>query len=248
MATAGNCSTGSRGSWGWVAGSAEPARLLVVEDNATTARTLRLFLEAQGYHVVCAASGSAALDRVASEVFDLVLLDLMLPDVEGLAVCRTIRRTSQVPIVMLTARVAEDDVVAGLEAGADDYVCKPFGSKTLLARIRTCLRRVSGSDSVSRVLSWGGLRLEPDSHEVTLDGQPVRLTRTEFAILHQLMRRPGRVFTRAHLIDSAIGPDYDGVERTIDTHVWSLRKKLGDRSVITAEPGIGYRLNAGEAN
>jgi two-component system response regulator RegX3 len=228
--------------------TAGSTRLLVVEDNVTTARTLRLFLEPQGYDVVSAQNGAAALQLIGGRAFDLVLLDLMLPDVDGISVCRTIRRTSAIPIVMLTARIAADDVVEGLEAGADDYVCKPFESKVLLARIRRCLRRASDADPAASVIRHGGIELDTETRAVHLDGRPVRLTRTEFDILHQLMLRPGRVLTRARLIERAIGPDFDGFDRTVDTHIWSLRKKLGDRReggqrLIVSEPGIGYRLS-----
>lgn len=236
------------GLWGWVGSSAASARLLVVEDNDTTSRTLRLFLEAQGYAVTCTGSGAGALELMTEQAFDLVLLDLMLPDLDGLSVCRAIRRSSTMPIVMLTARVTEDEVVAGLEAGADDYVCKPFGSKVLLARIHACLRRTLAADAPA-VLRHGGLELDPESRAVRLNGNPLRLTRTEFAILHHLMRRRGRVCTRAHLIEEAMGPHFDGMERTIDTHIWSLRRKLGEGAgaqMIVAEPGIGYRLNTGD--
>lgn len=235
--------------WDWVANRAAPAHLLVVEDNETTSRTLRLFLEAQGYSVTCTASGSAALALLDAQPFDLVLLDLMLPDVDGISVCRTLRRTSAVPVVMLTARVGEDDVVAGLDAGADDYVCKPFGSRVLLARIHASLRRAPTAAASSPIRRHAGVEIDRDARSVRIDGDIVRLTRTEFAILHQLMRQPGRVCTRAHLIREAMSPDFEGADRTVDTHIWSLRKKLGERgahNLIVAEPGIGYRLNTGD--
>lgn len=233
-----------------MADNSGPARLLVVEDNATTARTLRLFLQAQGYAVTSTETGAGALALASEQNFDLVLLDRMLPDVDGITVCRALRSSSSVSIVMLTARAGDDDVVAGLDAGADDYVCKPFGSSVLLARIRRCLRRGADGESASSVLRHDVIELDSELRSVKIDGRPVRLTRTEFAILHQLMRRPGQIFTRARLISAVMGPDFDGVDRTIDTHIWSLRKKLGERGregrLIVAEPGIGYRLRAGE--
>lgn len=226
--------------------------LLVVEDNATTARTLRLFLEAQGYGVALAAQGAEALAVFPTGNFELVLLDLMLPDVDGLTVCRTIRRTSRVPVIMLTARSSEDDVVAGLEAGADDYVSKPFGSKALLARVRRCLQRAREPEPDGSLFRAGDVEIDVSARTVRVAGRPVRLTRSEFDILHLLMRRPGRVFTRTQIIEGALGPEFEGFDRTVDTHIWSLRRKIGDRrgpeGLIQSEPGVGYRLrDPGEA-
>jgi DNA-binding response OmpR family regulator len=153
---------------------------------------------------------------------------------------------------MLTARTADDDVVAGLENGADDYVCKPFESKTLLARIRRCLERARRPVLPGDVLTHRDLRLDAAGRTLHQGGDPIRLTRTEFDLLHHLMRSPGRVFTRAQLIDQALGPCFDGLDRTIDTHVWSLRRKLGERRgaprVILSEPGVGYRLGDSDAD
>lgn len=223
-----------------------PARILVVEDNAATARTLRVFLEAQRYVVNCVRDGRDALATFREGDVDLVLLDLMLPDLDGLAVCRHIRAVSRVPIVMLTARTADDDIVEGLEAGADDYVTKPFGSKTLLARIRRCLARAREPIGASDVILRGDVRLDANRRTVERAGTPVRLTRSEFDILLCLMRQPGRVFTRSQIIDAALGPDFDGFDRTVDTHIWNLRRKLGDRQgasrLIHSEPGVGYRF------
>lgn len=220
--------------------------ILVVEDNATTAHSLRLFLESDGHQVTWARTGAEALDTFRRAAFDLVLLDLMLPDVDGLSVCRTLRPTTRLPIVMLTARTSDDDVVEGLEAGADDYVCKPFGSKTLLARVRRCLRRAREPVTSSPILRAGHVELDALRRHVRARGEVVRLTRSEFDILHCLMRSPGRVFTRARIIEAALGADFDGFDRTIDTYIWSLRRKLGDRrdhtQLIVSEPGVGYRL------
>lgn len=221
--------------------------ILVVEDNPTTSRTLKLFLVDAGYLVSCALNGREALSALATDTFDLILLDLMLPDVDGLNLCRTVRRTSGVPIVMLTARTTQDEIVAGLEAGADDYIGKPFGSRELLARIRRCLRAAPATiSSDGGRLRSNELSVELATRSVELAGQPIRLTRSEFDLLVVLLRRPGRVFTRGQLIELALGADYDGADRTIDTHIWSLRKKLGEPRgqprYILSEPGIGYRL------
>ncbi len=225
--------------------------ILLVEDNETTARTLRVFLESQGYAVVCAADGKTGEDLFRRGEFDLVVLDLMLPDVDGLAVCRGLRRTSRVPIVMLTAKTAEDHIVEGLEAGADDYVCKPFGSKELLARVRRCLSRSERVNGANDVVRSGDLCLNAAARTVTLAGAPVKLTKSEFNILELLMRNPGRVFTRGQLIEQALGSDFEGFDRTVDTHIWSLRKKLGEPrgrpNHIISEPGVGYRMSESHA-
>lgn len=228
----------------------ERATILVVEDNATTARTLRLFLEDSGYRTVHAAGGGEATRRFRDGSFDLVLLDLMLPDADGLEVCRAIRERSAVPVVMLTARTAEDDIVEGLESGADDYVCKPFRSRELLARVRRCLERSREPAPEGGELRAGAIVLDAGRRRVTVDGRPVRLTPSEFGILRVLMQSPGRVFTRSQLIERALGDEFDGLDRTVDTHVWSLRRKLGEprgrpRHVLS-EQGVGYRFGGGD--
>ena len=223
-----------------------PARILVVEDNAATARTLCVFLEAQRYSVRAVPGGRDAIATFREDDVDLVLLDLMLPDIDGLAVCRHIRAISRVPIVMLTARTADDDIVEGLEAGADDYVTKPFGARPLLARIRRCLDRAREPLTPSVTIRHGNLLLDAERRVVEWAGDPIRLTRREFDILLCLMRRPGRVFTRSQIIAAALGPDFDGFDRTVDTHIWNLRRKLSGRPgrprLIHAEPGVGYRF------
>lgn len=240
------------------------SHILVVEDNLTTAKTLNLFLQSAGYEVLCVESGDEAIEVFSRGQFDLVLMDIMLPGQDGLSVCREIRKTSHVPVVMLTAKSSEDDIVFGLENGANDYVCKPFSSKELLARIRTCLRIWSASKSISDVvdsppqllpaaelslenkLQLGEICLNESQHLVTLNGDTIKLTKSEFAILHVMLNQVGRVFTREQLIQAALGDNYDGVDRTIDTHIWSLRKKLkepkGNPRYLHSEMGIGYRL------
>lgn len=227
------------------------AQILVVEDNATTARNLRVFLEAEGYRVRHAASGREALEQFGRAPGDLVLLDLNLPDLDGLEVCRSLRSRSAVPVVMLTARTAEENIVEGLESGADDYVCKPFGSRELLARVRRCLERARRPPATGPRLRLGDLELDRASRRVRMRGEEVRLTRSEFDILELLARNPGRVFTRSQIIDAALGHDFDGFDRTIDTHVWSLRRKLGEPRgcprYILSEVGIGYRMRSDDA-
>lgn len=218
-------------------------RILVVEDNNTTARTLQIFLESEGFSVDCVENGRRGLEQFREANYDLIVLDLLLPDLDGLSVCRSIRESAETPIVMLTAKTAEDEIVEGLEAGADDYVCKPFGSRELLARIRRCLRSAVAS---SNRLQVGSIELDVDERSVWIKGDIVKLTKSEFDILLLLMKNPGRVFTRDQIIERALGTDYDGFDRTIDTHVWSLRKKLneprGAPRYIRSELGVGYRM------
>ncbi|MEZ5708954.1 MAG: response regulator transcription factor [Blastomonas sp.] len=220
--------------------------ILVIEDNPTTAKTLSLFLQSEGYQVEWADTGVDGLERFREDGFDLVLLDIMLPDLDGIAVCRDIRIGSTVPIVMLTARTTEDEIVEGLEAGADDYVCKPFGSRELLARIRRCLRGPSMPEATCGRIAVGDILIDVEKRSVLMKDRQIRLTKSEFEILVLLARNPGRVFTRDQLIERALGPDFDGFDRTIDTHIWSLRKKLGEPRgqpvYIQSELGVGYRM------
>lgn len=224
-------------------------RILLVEDNPVTSQTLVLFLSAEHYEVQCAFKGHDGIQLFQREKFNLVILDLMLPDLDGLKICTQMRAKSTTPIIILTAKTTEDEIVEGLEAGADDYVCKPFGSKELLARVRRCLRQsrhVPPSFPNEHVVKVGQLEVQLSRREVRIGGKPVKLTKSEFEILSVLAQQPGRVFTRAQLIDKALGHDFDGFDRTIDTHIWSLRKKLGEPrgnpNYILSELGIGYRL------
>ncbi|WP_430404317.1 response regulator transcription factor [Hyphomonas sp.] len=220
--------------------------ILVIEDNSTTARTLALFLEAEKYDVHWSGSGALGLAYLEDFGADLVLLDLMLPDLDGISVCKKIRAKSQTPIVMLTAKTTEDEIVTGLEAGADDYVCKPFGSKELLARIRRCLRSNNPLPQQTDQLALGEIAIDADTRQVTVGGKGIKLTKSEFEILFLLMKHVGRVFTRDQIIDRAFGPDFDGFDRTVDTHIWSLRKKIGEPRgaprYIHSELGVGYRF------
>lgn len=226
------------------------SRILIVEDNATTARTLRIFLQSEGYSVAWAESGGEGLRQFDASHPSLVVLDLMMPDLDGLSVCKQIRTRSTVPIVMLTAKTSEDEIVEGLEAGADDYICKPFGSKELLARIRRCLRsHALPSEEPSEVVEVGEISIDLRKRAASVNRRPVKLTKSEFDLLALLMRNPGRVFTRDQMIERALGPDFDGFDRTIDTHIWSLRKKIGEPKgaprYIQSELGVGYRLRDG---
>jgi DNA-binding response OmpR family regulator len=224
-------------------------RLLLVEDDPRIRSMLRLALSDEGYDVTEAATGGAGLEGVADASPDVVLLDLILPDMDGFEVCRRIRRTSDVPVVMVTARADSHDVVAGLEAGADDYVTKPVVAKELSARIRALLRRTEGRRGESeRVLAVGDLEVHPDSGVVRLGERPLHLTKTEFRLLCELAASPGRIFSRAELLKRVWEYDYLGDGRLVDVHVRRLRSKIEDdpaepRRLVTVR-GLGYKLES----
>ena len=202
--------------------------VLVVDDDANVVELARLYLERDGYRVVSASDGARGLALAREEQPSLVVLDVMLPRVNGLDVCRALRQESAVPIIMLTARVEEDDRLAGLDLGADDYVTKPFSPRELAARVRAVLRRAArdNADDESTMLSCGPVELDQQARRVTVGGSELRLTPTEFRLLALLMRQPGRTFTRDEIIDRVLGDDFDGFDRTVDAHVSSLRRKL----------------------
>jgi two-component system phosphate regulon response regulator PhoB len=221
--------------------------VLVVEDEPDIAELMRYNLEREGYQVTIAATGEAGLEAARRKRPDIILLDLMLPGVDGLDVCRRLKtetHTAQIPVVMVTARGEEADVVTGLELGADDYVTKPFSPRVLSARTRAVLRRPrSQPDDVSAPIRLHGIEILPGRHEVLVDGQPVVLTATEFKILHLLARRPGWVFTRYQIVDGIRGPNYPVTERAIDVQVVALRRKLGEcGALIETVRGVGYRF------
>ena len=226
------------------------ATILLVEDERDLSALIRTHLEGDGHRIQQAFDGIQAIDAARESRPDLMILDWMLPGLDGLSVCREIRRRQLMPIVMLTARDAEADRVNGLEAGADDYVVKPFSIPELLARVRAMLRRVLiDSAAVQRsggptgVLTIGPLAIDETAHLATLDGCALSLTRRELAILSLLARHPGRTFTREFLLDRAWGDDYDGLDRAVDTQMLRLRRKLGDFGQrIEAVWGVGYRL------
>lgn len=221
-------------------------RVLVIEDEEKIANWLRAFLREAKFEVMTAATGSAGLKLAATERPDVVLLDLMLPDMDGLDVCRMIRQRSDVLILMLTARIEDTDRLIGLEVGADDYITKPFNPREVIARIRAFLRRANGLLSIEGPeLAFNGLVLNPAARSVTLNGKDIALTPTEFQILELLMRRPGMVFTREALITEALGYDYAAYERTIDAHIRNLRRKIepdGGATFIHTVFGVGYRF------
>jgi len=221
--------------------------ILVVDDDVNIRRLLRLYLERDRYRVEEAGDGPEALRRVEERAYDLLLLDVMLPGIDGMEVCRRIREQSQVPIILLTARSGDSDKVVGLDLGADDYVVKPFSPRELMARVRAQLRRHAPPVEDAPVMGADGLRLDPTAVRVELDGRPVALTATEFRLLEALMQRPARVFTRDELIGAVHGDHDPGIiDRTIDVHFGRLRRKLGDDPArprfIETVRSVGYRF------
>ena len=221
--------------------------ILVVDDEESILELLNYNLSKHGYRVTGVTTGEGALAAANSEVPDLVLLDLMLPGVDGLEVCKALKanpKTAHVPIVMLTARGEEVDIVTGLELGADDYVTKPFSPRVLLARLRTVLRKKSRPLAEEETtIQLQGMLINPGRQEVLVDGSRVELTYTEFRLLHFLARRTGWVFTRKQIIDAVRGDDYPVTDRSVDVQIVGLRKKLGDHGkYIETVRGVGYRF------
>ena len=221
--------------------------ILVVDDDPDVQELVAFNLDQNGYQPRCVGTGDDALEKAKKELPNLVVLDLMLPDIDGLSVCRALKadpNTAAIPIIMLTAKGEEIDIVTGLELGADDYVVKPFSPRILLARIRAALRHeedVAGTSD--RIIKLDNLVLDPGCREVWVDRQPVTLTYTEFELLHHLLKHPGWVYSRSQLIDAVRGDNYAVTERSVDVQVVGLRKKLGrfgDR--IETVRGVGYRL------
>jgi DNA-binding response OmpR family regulator len=203
--------------------------VLIVDDDPKIREVLRLYVEREGHRAAFAADGPEALAVAGQSRPDLVLLDVMLPGLDGFEVCRRLREESDVPVLLLTARSGDSDKVVGLDIGADDYIVKPFSPRELMARVRVQLRRHRPPSEEEPVLVADGLILDPTAVEVTLHGESVSITPAEFRILHALMRRPGRVFSRDELIDALHGNDDPGIiDRTIDVHLGRLRRKLGD--------------------
>jgi DNA-binding response OmpR family regulator len=222
-------------------------KILVVEDEADLLDLVVYNLKKEGFRPIRAETGEKGLELAREERPDLILLDLMMPGLDGLEVCRRLRAndaTSGIPIVMVTARAEESDAVVGLSVGADDYVKKPFGVRELVARVRAVLRRSGpGADPSQRVVRADELEVDPAKHEVRLRGEDVPVTPTEIRLLHHLVRNRGRVFTRAQLLDKAVGPDVVVIDRNIDVHVATLRRKLGDYgSRIVTIRGVGYKF------
>ena len=223
-------------------------RILIVEDEVSFSEALEFLLGKEGFSVVTAATGTEALRKFDQGGIDLVLLDLMLPEISGTEVCRQIRAKSRVPIIMLTAKDSEVDKVVGLEIGADDYVTKPYSSRELVARIRAVLRRNAGEgiENEPGVMTVNGIRMDIDRHQVSVNGIPVSLPLKEFELLEFLMRNAGRVLTRMQLIDRVWGSDYVGDTKTLDVHIKRLRAKIetdpANPTLIQTVRGLGYKM------
>lgn len=223
-------------------------RVLVADDDRKTVELVRLYLERDGYQVATAYDGRRALDAAREIHPDLVVLDLMMPELNGLDVCRLLRAESKVPIIMLTARTTEDDRIAGLDLGADDYVVKPFSPGELVARVRAVLRRVAEQEAEQgpQRLRLGSLLVDFRRHEAKDENGPVQLTPTEFRLLKVLATEPGRAYSRAQLVSMVLGDGYEGFERTIDVHLMNLRKKVepspSQPTYLLTVYGVGYKL------
>jgi DNA-binding response OmpR family regulator len=222
--------------------------ILVADDKANIRNLVREYLEAEGFRVVIAANGREALYAARAEKPDLILLDIMMPEMSGYDFLKTYRKERETPVILLTAKLEETDKVLGLELGADDYVTKPFGMKELVARIHAVLRRVGRPVSEPEVLAVGDLRLDRESRTVTASGRPVNLTPSEFELLYLLMSAPGRVFPRSEILLKLQGTTFEGVERTIDVHIRNLRTKIEPDPAkpvyIETVFGVGYRFQS----
>lgn len=218
-----------------------PKNILLIEDDPDIIEISRDYLKAAGYTVWTAADGAKGLAAARREKPDLVVLDLMLPEMDGLDVCRHIRRESDVPIIMLTARVEETDKLIGLELGADDYITKPFSPRELVARVRVVLRRVS-AEAASDVLRVDSVTLDRSHYTVQVPGKTVSLTATEFEILATLMSQPGRIFSRGQLTEAVHGTSFESYERAINSHINNLRRKLEPGEYIVTIHGVGYKF------
>jgi two-component system phosphate regulon response regulator PhoB len=224
--------------------------ILIIEDDEDIQQLITFNLIKAGFHVSCVNNGEDGLRLLKTEKIDCLLLDIMLPGKDGLSICRQIREDekSSLPIVMLTAKIDDQEIIEGLECGANDYITKPFSPKVLIARIKVALRRQSFETEPTlqdseKIISIKNLKVYPERHEVSVHDQKVQLTFTEFAILSMLVRRPGWVFTRQQIIDTVRGNDYAVTQRMIDVQVFSLRKKLGEAGTdIETVRGIGYRF------
>ncbi|HEY3364070.1 MAG TPA: response regulator transcription factor [Symbiobacteriaceae bacterium] len=217
-------------------------RILIVDDDQALRQVIDEYLRSEGFGTLQAADGSQALLLWQERHPDLLVLDWMLPKQSGLDVARHIRQHGKTPIIMLTARSEEADMVVGLEVGADDYLTKPFRMRELVARIRAVLRRSRPDEDDEEVLTFGDFTIDLTAFTVHRGGKPVALTTTEFKVLAVLARNPNRVFSRLHLMEKAAGDYYEGFERTVDSHISHLRAKLGDDSLIQTVKGVGFKL------
>lgn len=221
-------------------------KILLIDDEAKITRTLKLYLDQAGYKTVSVQDGALAMPAFHHERPDLVILDILLPHQDGWEICRQIRSTSRVPIIMLTAQGEETDRIVGLELGADDYIAKPFSPREVVARVRAVFRRTQGQAQPPRMLQAGPVTLSIEQHAAAINGIPVELTPIEFDLLATLLQHPGQVFTRLQLLENTQDAAYEGYERAIDQHIKNLRAKLGDdarspRYILTVY-GVGYKF------
>ena len=221
--------------------------ILVVEDEDKITRLLCDYLKEAGFRTSSRANGNHVIAQVKKEPPDLILLDIMLPGKDGMELCREIRQFSNVPIIMITARVEEIDRLLGLELGADDYICKPFSPREVVARVRAIFRRMQAEPQVHNIVV-GPISLDDETHQVVINNQALNLTPNEFGLLKIMISRPNRVFSRSELINRVQGYDFEGYDRTIDSHIKNLRKKIAailpDREIISTVYGVGYKFNA----
>jgi two-component system alkaline phosphatase synthesis response regulator PhoP len=227
------------------------ASILIVDDEHSIIDIVKAYLEEEGFDVVTAMDGPSGLEAVISKEPDLVILDIMLPGMDGVEVLRRLRRDSDVYVIMLTAKAEETDKVVGLSVGADDYLTKPFSPRELVARVKAALRRIKGEtgSTAEQVLDFEHLRIDPASRKVWLDGDRVELTTTEFDLLEALAANHGRVLSREQLLEKVWGYDYYGDARVVDVHVGHIRQKLGERGLIATVRGVGYRFeDSGESS
>jgi DNA-binding response OmpR family regulator len=218
--------------------------IVVVEDEANIADLVGMYLEREGFRVLKCATGAAGLDAFKSQRPRMMVLDVGLPDTDGLEVCKEIRRTSQIPVIFLTARDGEVDRVLGLELGADDYLTKPFSPAELVARVKAVLRRTDGA-APPEVVQAGGVTIDAGRREIRADDRVIDLTTKEFDLLRFLAERPGLALSRQQILDGVWGHDWYGDARTVDVHIAQVRKKVGDALTITTVRGVGYRLESG---
>jgi two-component system phosphate regulon response regulator PhoB len=225
-------------------------KILIVEDEPSLTEVLAYNLNREGYEAIVAHDGKEGLRKAQMLLPDLIILDIMLPSIGGLEICRELRAapvTASIPVLMLTAKTEETDQVVGFAVGADDYVTKPFSVKVLIQRIKVLLRRAAGAEPTAEVIERGGIKIDKRSHRVLMENEALPLTPTEFRLLETLMRQPGRAFSRQDLMDSAIGDGAIVLERTIDVHIKSLRRKLNDAGDwIETVRGVGYRFRDDE--
>jgi DNA-binding response OmpR family regulator len=227
-------------------------KILIVDDEPRIIEVVKLYLQREGFEVASAANGRQAVDRASTYRPDLIILDLNLPDIDGLEVCRTIRKQSNVPIIMLTGRGEEVDKIVGLELGADDYVTKPFSAREIVARVRAVLRRKGPEPAHHETKNIGNMVVDDARYDVSCKGVKLDLTTTEFKLLSALAQSPGRVFTRMQLLDAVQGIAFEGYERTIDSHIKNLRQKMELPNLscgcrIETVRGVGYKLEKEES-